>query len=116
MTKVARTKDTGKYAARADRERVMRPIDCRHKWQPFTQHKAKCSKCKRTAAWSFLLGEAEERISGLTAALVDVAKVALKYRKKAETDGAAAIAYMHGAHAHLDRMLAVLVEAGVVSP
>ena len=92
----------------------MRPDPCKHNWRPYTLYKAKCSKCGRAVPWTLLLSESRTEAADLLTNLADVAKVALKLRKKAETDGAACIAYWHVAERHLDALLSVLVEARVV--
>ena len=75
---------------------------------------AMCSRCGVRVPWLDLLDRAGKDAAYLEGKLAEVAKAALKLRKKAETDGAAAIAYAHVANEHLDRILAVLVEAGAV--
>jgi hypothetical protein len=89
-------------------------LACEHKWKPYTLHKAMCNRCGVRVPWIDLLDRAVEDAAYLERKLAEVAKAALKLRKKAETDGVAAIAYAHVANEHLDRLLAVLVEAGAV--
>ena len=49
---------------------------CKHKWQPFTIHKAKCSKCGRRTPWVDLVAAAENRgwIRGLGYSIAEVVR------------------------------------------
>lgn len=40
--------------------------NCKHRWRPYTFHKAKCSKCKRTAPWVDLVANASLLVTWLT--------------------------------------------------
>jgi hypothetical protein len=63
--------------------------------------------CERRA------GDIITEMQDTIARLRTIADEALTHRKKAEADGAATIAYEFVAHRRLDKMLSVLVEAGV---
>ena len=91
--------------------------DCKHHWQTFTPFKARCKRCGVATPWVDLLADADTRTARLVRSLQSlavIAKDALELRKKAESDGAACIAYWNAAEKHLDAILSVLVEAKVV--
>ena len=79
----------------------------------------RCVKCGAATGWSELCSPcaAREAVSDERARLRAIAHDAIVLRKKAETDGAAVIAYEFVAHAHLDLLLsAILDEDGKLEP
>ena len=40
--------------------------NCKHRWRPYTFHKAKCTKCKRAVPWVDLVASADVLAAWLT--------------------------------------------------